>query len=104
MCEDFAPSFDDKRIGCYITTTDRHIFPFITKNNITIVCHPPDFSVFPIEDKTERPPFWQNWGDGGRNSDGAEHDFQDAFKKNGKRRTKLCIRAEDNNFEGDGQS
>jgi hypothetical protein len=31
------------------------------------------FSVSLIEDKTERPPFWHNWVDGGRITDGAEH-------------------------------
>jgi hypothetical protein len=31
------------------------------------------FSVSPIEDKTERPPFWHNWGYGIRIAGGAEH-------------------------------
>jgi hypothetical protein len=40
---------------------------FLTKNNMTIVPHPPYFSlVSPFEDKTERPPFWHNWGDQSR--------------------------------------
>jgi hypothetical protein len=29
--------------------------------------------VYPIEDKSERPPFWHNWGARGRISGGAEH-------------------------------
>jgi hypothetical protein len=43
------------------------------------------FSVSPIDDKIERPPFWHNWGDRGRIADGVENltelDFQDAFKQ-----------------------
>jgi hypothetical protein len=30
---------------------------FLTKNNVTLVPHPPYFSVSVIEDKTEMPPF-----------------------------------------------
>jgi hypothetical protein len=30
---------------------------FFTKNNMTVVPHPPYFSVSPIEDETERLPF-----------------------------------------------
>jgi hypothetical protein len=42
------------------------------------------FAVSPMEEKTERPQFWHNWGDGNKiqavlNSL-TEHDFQDAFK------------------------
>jgi hypothetical protein len=33
---------------------------FLTKSNMAVVPHPPYFSVSPIEDKTERPPFWHN--------------------------------------------
>jgi hypothetical protein len=40
---------------------------------MTVVPHPPYFSVSPIEDKTERPPFWHSWGDQGRVAGGAEH-------------------------------
>jgi hypothetical protein len=29
--------------------------------------------VSPNEDKTEKPPFWQNWGYRGRIASGAEH-------------------------------
>jgi hypothetical protein len=29
---------------------------------MTVFSHPPSFSVSPIEEKTERPPFWHNWG------------------------------------------
>jgi hypothetical protein len=43
------------------------------------------FSVSPIEDKTEMPPLWNNWGYPGRMqavlNTLTEHDFQDAFKK-----------------------
>jgi hypothetical protein len=51
------------RPACCITTTCRLTlsFPpgifFFTKNNMTVVPHPPNFSVSPNEDKTERPPF-----------------------------------------------
>jgi hypothetical protein len=31
------------------------------------------FSVFPTENKIERPPFWHNWGDGCRIAGAAEH-------------------------------
>jgi hypothetical protein len=33
---------------------------FFTKNNMIVIIHPPYFSVFPTEDKTERPPFWHD--------------------------------------------
>jgi hypothetical protein len=33
----------------------------------------PTLYVSPIEDKTERPPFWHNWGDWGRIAGCAEH-------------------------------
>jgi hypothetical protein len=47
---------------------------FLNKNNMTVVPHPPYFSLFPqTEDKTERLPFWHNWGDRGRIASGAEH-------------------------------
>jgi hypothetical protein len=61
MCEDFASNFgDDKRTGCCVTTTHRLTLftgEFLTNNNMTVVPHPPYFSVSPTEDKTERPPF-----------------------------------------------
>jgi hypothetical protein len=34
------------------------------------------FSFSPIEDKTERPPFWHNWGDRGRIAGSAEHPYR----------------------------
>jgi hypothetical protein len=34
-----------------------HTREFLTKSSMTVVPHPPYFSVSPIEDKTERPPF-----------------------------------------------
>jgi hypothetical protein len=54
---------------------------FLTKNNMTVIPHPPyspdlapcNFPVSPIKDKTERPPFWHNWGDRGRIAGGPEH-------------------------------
>jgi hypothetical protein len=52
MWEDFAPNFGGKGSGSYITTTHRHALPFslgdfLTKNNITVVPHPPYFFLFP---------------------------------------------------------
>jgi hypothetical protein len=65
MCEDFAPNFD-KRTGCCVTTTlnltllfSPPIF-FWAKSNITVIPYPLYFSVSPIKDKTERPPFGYN--------------------------------------------
>jgi hypothetical protein len=49
---------------------------FLTKNNMTVVHHPPYFSVSPIEDKSEKPPFWQKWGDRGRIAGGAVHPYR----------------------------
>jgi hypothetical protein len=54
-CEDFALNFFDKRTNCCITTTHHLTLPFspgnyFTKNNMTVVSHPPCLSVFPIED------------------------------------------------------
>jgi hypothetical protein len=43
---------------------------FLTKNNIAALLHRSYYSVSPTEDKTERPPFWHNWG---RITGGAEH-------------------------------
>jgi hypothetical protein len=35
----------------------KKIREFFTKNNMTVIPHPPYFSVSPIEDKTKRPLF-----------------------------------------------
>jgi hypothetical protein len=58
MFEDFAPNFDDKKTGCYITTTHCLTLLFFTresftKNKATVV---PSllFFVSPIEDKLKR--------------------------------------------------
>jgi hypothetical protein len=40
---------------------------------MTVVPHPPYFSVSPVKDKTENPSFWYNWGDRGRIACGDEH-------------------------------
>jgi hypothetical protein len=78
MSEDFAPNFWHKRTGCWIMTT-YHLtlsfspWNFLPKNNMTVIPHPPYFSVSVIEDKTERPPFSHNWGDQGRIAGSAEH-------------------------------
>jgi hypothetical protein len=50
---------------------------FLTKNNMAVVSHPTYFS----KDKTERQPFWHNWGGRGRIVGGTEHAFQDKLKK-----------------------
>jgi hypothetical protein len=52
MCEDFATNFADRRTGCCITTTHRltlhfSTLIFLTKNNMTVVSHPPYFPLFP---------------------------------------------------------
>jgi hypothetical protein len=59
---------------------------FLTRNNMTIVPHPPYFSrVSPIQDKTERLKFGDNWGDQAESqavlNTTTEPDFQDAFKR-----------------------
>jgi hypothetical protein len=76
-CEDFILNFGDKRTGCCITTTHRLTLPFATGNfwpKTTWLSSPtnPTFLFFSIEDKTERLPFWHNWGDRGRIAGGAE--------------------------------
>jgi hypothetical protein len=52
---------------------------FFTKNIMTVVPHRPYFSVFSIEDKTEMPSFWHNWGDRDRFTGGAEHPQRPRF-------------------------
>jgi hypothetical protein len=46
---------------------------FLTKNNMTAAPTNLFFFVSPIEDKTERRPFWHKWGDRIRIAGGAEH-------------------------------
>jgi hypothetical protein len=57
MCEDFAPNFGDMHYDSAPSHTSFFTREFFRKNNITIFPHLPYFSVFPIQDKTERPPF-----------------------------------------------
>jgi hypothetical protein len=71
MCEYFAPNFGEKRNVCCITSFSTS--EFLTKNNMTVVPHPPFYSLFPIEDKTERPTIWHNWGYRCRIAGGAKH-------------------------------
>jgi hypothetical protein len=56
-----------------VVTLILHQGIFFTKTRKTVVPHPPYFSVFSIEDNTERPPFWHNWGDWGKIAGSAEH-------------------------------
>jgi hypothetical protein len=68
--EDFTPNFGSKRTGYCIMTTYHLTFPsftreFLNQDNMTVIPHPPyspdlapcRFSVSPIDDKIERPPF-----------------------------------------------
>jgi hypothetical protein len=78
LCEDFAPNVGDKRTGCYITKMHPLTLPFSPGNfleQITLLSPSSTLrsSVSSTEDKTVRPPFWHNWGDGGRIADGSEH-------------------------------
>jgi hypothetical protein len=78
MCEEFVPNFGNKRTVCCITTTHRFTHPlfireFLAKSNMTMVLHPPYFSVSQTEDETERLPFWHNCGDQGRIAGCTEH-------------------------------
>jgi hypothetical protein len=105
MCEDFAPIFVNRRSSCCITTTHCLKLPFSTefstRNNMTVIPHPPyspdlascDFSLFP----------WLKIKLKGRHFDSVEvieakwrqcwkHDFQDAFKH--WQEHKQCIRTE----------
>jgi hypothetical protein len=74
---------------------------FFTKNNMTIIPHPPYFSLFrrlghhfdtTVVIEAESQVLVNSL---------TEHDFQDAFKKLQKRRQR-CIHAEEDYFEGDG--
>jgi hypothetical protein len=74
MCEDVAPNFGDKRIGC--CTVSHFLFYQEIFDQKQHGCSLPPtlfFSVSPIEDKTERSPFWHTWGHWGRIIDGAEY-------------------------------
>jgi hypothetical protein len=61
MCEHFTPELWRQKIGCYTTTMNHLTLPVSPRNfftkNMTVFSHPPSFSVSPIEEKTERPPF-----------------------------------------------
>jgi hypothetical protein len=63
------------------------------------------YSVCPIEDKTERPPFWQHLGDWGRIAGGAEQPHRarlpGCIYKMAKR-WERCVRAEGDCLELDG--
>jgi hypothetical protein len=50
MCEDFTPNIDDNAPSHTFSLT-RNV---LTKNNMTVVLHPP---VSPAEDKIEKPAF-----------------------------------------------
>jgi hypothetical protein len=65
ISEDFVPNFDDKRTGCCITTTHRLTLTFSPRSFLLKITRPPSrttllFSVSPIEDKIESPPFLHN--------------------------------------------
>jgi hypothetical protein len=51
MWEDFAPNLGGERTGCCIMTANRITLlftrEFLAKNNMTVVPHPPYFSLFP---------------------------------------------------------
>jgi hypothetical protein len=111
MCEHFAPNFGDKRTGCCITTTHHltlNFLPgnFLTKNNKTVITHPPYFCLFPQQKiklkgrhfdmiavmEAESQAVLKNC---------TEQYFQDTFKK-WQKRWERCISAEGDYFEGDG--
>jgi hypothetical protein len=78
MREDFAPNSGDERTGCCITTLYCLTLPFSPENFCSKqhdCCPPPTlfFSVSPTENKTERPPFWHNWGDWSRITGSAKY-------------------------------
>jgi hypothetical protein len=63
MCEDFTPNFGDERTGCCITTTNRLALllqGIFGRKRHDYLPHPHYVSVSPIEEKTERPPFYKN--------------------------------------------
>jgi hypothetical protein len=53
---------------------------FLTKNNMTVAPLP----TLLFSNKTERPPFWHNWGDRGIIAGGAEHPHRTRHSKNGR--------------------
>jgi hypothetical protein len=86
--QDFALNFGDNDNALFHTS---HVIKeFLTKNNMTVIPHPPHFSLFPhyfdtIERiTTESQAVLKTL---------TKHSFQDAFKKWQKRR-ELCICAE----------
>jgi hypothetical protein len=89
MCEDFALNFGCNITGCCITITISHLFftrESLTKNNTTLVLHPPYFPLFPrLKIKLESRHF-DRIGVIEAESQAVlntltEHDFQNAFKK-----------------------
>jgi hypothetical protein len=62
MWEDFTPKCGDRRTGCCMKTVHHLTLLFFTRDFLPKHhdCHPPAtllFTVSPIEDKSERPPF-----------------------------------------------
>jgi hypothetical protein len=60
-CEVFAPHFGDKKLA--VASRQRTVSHLLfqegifVQNNMTVVPHPPYFSVSPVKDKTENPSF-----------------------------------------------
>jgi hypothetical protein len=81
MCEDFAPNFGYKKLA--VLSWKLNVLHFFfhqgifdkrrhdSRHPLTLI-----FNVVPIEDKTERPSFWHNWGDRGALVGGAEHPYR----------------------------
>jgi hypothetical protein len=87
ICEDYAPNFGDRRTACCITTTRRirsyfSLFPRLKGRHFDTT------EVMEAESQVVLNTL-------------TEHFFQDAFKK-WQKRWERCIRAEGDNFEGDG--
>jgi hypothetical protein len=63
-----------QKTGYCIMTMHHLTLPFSPKATWLLpLPSTPLSSVFPIEDKTERLPFWHKWGDGHRIKGSAEH-------------------------------
>jgi hypothetical protein len=64
MCEDSTPNFGDKNLAVASQKHAASHFLFhqgiFTKSNMTVALPTLHFSVSPIEDNIERPPFWHN--------------------------------------------
>jgi hypothetical protein len=106
MCEDFVPNYGNKRTGCCIPTTLSHTSFFtreiFTKSNMTLVPHPPYFSLFTWSkiklSLTSLRWLRQNCRQCLTSS---QHDFQGAFKK-WQKCWEQCIRTDADYFEDDG--